>query len=969
MSSSALAAGLLQLRGRLAEQKRSEDSDEELLHVFLNRRDEAAFAVLVRRHGPMVLHVCRRVLGHEQDAEDAFQATFLVLARNAATLRNKTSLASFLHGVAYRTALKAKQSAARRRKHEGHAPARPPADPADVLSWREVRTLLDEEIARLPEKFRSVFVLSQLQALSREETARRLGLKDCTVAKRLVEARKRLSQRLRRRGVELTAVLAAASVASQPASALPAGLMATTIKAALAATAGEGLAGVVSAAVAALAENSSPIGNLGKAKMTLVLLAASLLGGGALVHFQPAAVESAAMPEEKSKPPSPPAPAVKEDKENVVYAGRVLDPDGRPVADAKLFLLYYTPKELSIPVRATSDKDGRFRFTVARKDFDQSASARPWDEAIVVATAKGYGLGMPAFPMGERIIPTGPLQKDNQTLQLTKDDVPITGRVLDLQGKPIAGVTVCVHGLYWPTKGDLTAWLGELKEKKEAYPALHAHMTGLENWIGRDLGKVFPPVVTGVDGRFRLPGVGRERVAVLRLEGPTIVVSERYVMTRPGDTIRAAMFRRNSGDEEMTFCGSDFEYLAAPCQPIVGIVRDKGTGRPLAGAEVRSYVFARSHFVGMMYVRAITDKDGRYRLNGMPQGKGNEIRTSGPVGQPYLMSLAEVPEGFALEPVTVDFHLKRGVWIEGKVTDKATGKPVHSIISCAVSPDNPFRQEAAGLTFEHNKWTYAGDGSFRFAGLPGRSVVIAQTTESGYRPKVGADRIKDLDRFNLFQPFHAIAEINPPKDAKAVRCDLVLEAGRALSGTVLDPDGRPVTGTKVMGLRMSGAWDDPLEMAAFTVVALEPGEKRLLQFAHAEKHLAGSLVVRGDRKGPLTVTLKPAGTLKGRFVSRGGKPLTELAIHASLYGWIAEPSMLNKPPDPAFGTLPDNIRTDKEGKFRIENLAPGLKYRLVLNKGMYALSPDGPAGTGITVKEGETKDLGDVTVKLIDESP
>jgi len=181
MSSSALAAGLRRLRGQLAAQQRREDSDEHLLHAFLSRRDDSAFAVLVHRHGPMVLHICRRVLGHEQDAEDAFQATFLVLARNAAALRNKASLAGFLHGIAYRTAKKAKQSAARRRKHEGRASSRTPADPSDELSWRETRSLLDEEINRLPEIYRSVFVLCSLENVSREEAARRLGLKPGTV--------------------------------------------------------------------------------------------------------------------------------------------------------------------------------------------------------------------------------------------------------------------------------------------------------------------------------------------------------------------------------------------------------------------------------------------------------------------------------------------------------------------------------------------------------------------------------------------------------------------------------------------------------------------------------------------------------------------------------------------------------------------------------------------------------------------
>ncbi len=236
MNSSTMQTGVQCLRRLAAVSGRQDESDEQLLHAFTTRRDDSAFAVLVRRHGPMVFHVCRRVLGHEQDAEDAFQATFLVLARNPAALRDKASLASFLHGTAYRTAMKVKRSAARRGKREAQASAPPSVNPADELSWREVRTLLDEEIARLPEKYRTAFVLCCLENLSQAEAARRLGVNERTLSSQMAAACKRLRERLARRGVELTAVLAASAVATPPASALPVGLMAKTMKAALAAS-------------------------------------------------------------------------------------------------------------------------------------------------------------------------------------------------------------------------------------------------------------------------------------------------------------------------------------------------------------------------------------------------------------------------------------------------------------------------------------------------------------------------------------------------------------------------------------------------------------------------------------------------------------------------------------------------------------------------------------------------------------
>src|SRR5262249_51339373 len=149
-------------------------------------------------------------------------------------------------------------------------------------------------------------------------------------------------------------------------------------------------------------------------------------------------------------------------------------------------------------------------------------------------------------------------------------------------------------------------------------------------------------------------------------------------------------------------------------------------GKPLPGAAVESYVFARYNLAGRDLVRAAADKEGRYRLDGLPKGAGSVVRVAGPEGQPYLMALANVPDAPGLGPVTLDVRLKRGVWVTGTVTDKATGKPVHSIIRWGVYEDNPFRREAPGLTFPENFSTRIQDGSFRFAALPGRGLVTAQ---------------------------------------------------------------------------------------------------------------------------------------------------------------------------------------------------------------------------------------------------
>src|SRR5262245_45777726 len=129
---------LQSIRRSIEDQRVQQVTDRELLSLFRSHRDEAAFHTLLRRHGAMVFDVCRSVLGNETDAEDAFQATFLVLAQKAGAIRKRTSVGSWLYGVAYRTALKARAKSAKRHKHEARLPIRPSAGPSDALAWREV---------------------------------------------------------------------------------------------------------------------------------------------------------------------------------------------------------------------------------------------------------------------------------------------------------------------------------------------------------------------------------------------------------------------------------------------------------------------------------------------------------------------------------------------------------------------------------------------------------------------------------------------------------------------------------------------------------------------------------------------------------------------------------------------------------------------------------------------------------------
>lgn len=199
---------LQHMRKLVAAQTAAKRPDRELLGRFTLHRDEAAFAALVERHGPMVLAVCRRVLKQAQDAEDACQATFLVLARKAASIRKRESLASWLHGVAYRIAGKLKKTIARRRyATESLTIDVPRPDTTVETSWREVQLVLDEELQQLPDKYRAPLVLCYLQGKTRDEAASQLGWTEGTLRGRLERGPERLRTRLTRRGLSLSGAL------------------------------------------------------------------------------------------------------------------------------------------------------------------------------------------------------------------------------------------------------------------------------------------------------------------------------------------------------------------------------------------------------------------------------------------------------------------------------------------------------------------------------------------------------------------------------------------------------------------------------------------------------------------------------------------------------------------------------------------------------------------------------------------
>src|SRR5438132_2748898 len=225
-------------------------TDGQLLECFIAQKDEAAFEALVRRHGPMVLGVCRRVLRNHHDAEDAFQATFLVLVYKAASIVPRENVANWLYGVACRTAQKAMVQSAKRYARERQMPVLPESQAVEPDCWRALEPVLDHELSRLPDKYRVPIILCDLEGKTHMEAARQLGWPLGTLSVRLARAKTLLAKRLTRRG--LASALAAALAQTTASAAVPSALVASTVKAATLYAARQVSASVIPTSITAL---------------------------------------------------------------------------------------------------------------------------------------------------------------------------------------------------------------------------------------------------------------------------------------------------------------------------------------------------------------------------------------------------------------------------------------------------------------------------------------------------------------------------------------------------------------------------------------------------------------------------------------------------------------------------------------------------------------------------------------------
>jgi hypothetical protein len=655
------------------------------------------------------------------------------------------------------------------------------------------------------------------------------------------------------------------------------------------------------------------------------------------------------------------------------YAGRVLGPDGRPLAGARLYLIDAEPiahRPLA-ELRAVTDASGRFQFS-APDMTDLAFDRLPVRRAgVLLAMADGYG---PAW-VKTAVNP----EATEWALNLVRD-VPIHGRLLDRKGQPLAGVSVRVRDLIVPNLGKLDNFLN-LTRTRDIF-----HGYGQELYWPSFVPGLTSHAVTDQQGRFRLEGLGGERMAILDFQGATIQDSSITAMTREAPDSKPEKYPDQPW--RITY-GAGFELRLEPGRSIAGIVRDKQTGEPVDNMWVTS--------AGLQWLTRegrsdySTDARGRFAIAGFPlELTRHELWAYPQPGSDHFMAMATIPiEG------DVVIECPRGIPYRLRLVDE-TGAAVEAEVAYYSVFPNPivytmFPSNSVQGMYPLSRAKRQDDGTYIGAIIPGPGVVVAKPPlKAGYRPAhvdpkaffaPGKSDWKPEDENALYgnhtmicithmggpggmnqSEFAAIVLVNPSANSGPLNLAATVVRDRPRQLTVVDPEGKPVIGVRTQ--RDPYNMGAPLRSATFPLVGLHPDRLEPILFVHDSRKLVGFLMARGDGDTPYTVRLEPWGTITGRLLDERGQPLA--GAHFACYCERAFPPA----DDPWHGQIriyPQSSQTDEHGRFTVEPVVPGLGCTVVVNRiGM-------PAGQiafkDVKVVSGRTRDLGDIQLEPIPDHP
>jgi RNA polymerase sigma factor (sigma-70 family) len=848
----------------------------------------------------MVLRVCRRVLQDGHAAEDAFQATFLILVRKAASLRRRELVGNWLYGVAYRVAARARVEAARRRDRERRTEPPPPGDPLAELSGRELATVLDEELNRLAEKYRAPLVLCYLQGLTRDEAAQQLGWSLGTFKRRLEQARDRLHGRLARRGLTLSVGLLATVLSGNATAAPPLALVSATVRAALA---GPTAAGAVSGPVASLVEGVLRIMFLTKLRTAAALLLAAVitLAGVGLLARQALLAEA---PEAQADgPPQPPAEPLPEGLGTRPMAGTVVDATGNAVPGANVWLVTKNVARGDVEILkwAKSDPQGRFQVIIPGRWFATVSAAR--QELGLIAHKPGLQLAAVGYYRSS-------IPPDTGTRLVLGPPAEASFRVLTPDGKPLGGARV-----------ELTAVVGEeihtditeerardlaaqFKSEVRATPLGFAPRLGLVP-VPEELGRLLA-AQTDDQGNVTVQGLPRGDVGGLTISAPAYGTQ---TVSRDGNPPRGSEYPQVIRLRSVGRLAG--RLVAKTPEAVRGISVRVGSLEADAGPGASLY---RS---GLATVQA--GADGRFEVPALAEGQ-LIVQVVFPKGAPFRAREPGWREVTLRADKRTDLEIpvESAVRVKGVVREKGSGKPV----------------AGAALLLFHGQGNTAEEvvtdaaGRYECLVLPGE-VSLIPGTPKGYVPAPRDGRSG--------QPPTKVPAGARERELPAIE----LIPAATLRGTVVDDAGKPVAGAvvRVMGMVETHRYGylDLMDRTVttdargeFAFEEMDPRVEMRLKATHKGAFTAAAVMVHPATDRPVRLHVSPthAAKVAGRLVDAAGRPAAGVKVEIWHRPWMPPPN-LGTPHKVTFAGKAE-IRSDADGKFQTPpELEPDGEYRVV----------------------------------------
>ena len=694
------------------------------------------------------------------------------------------------------------------------------------------------------------------------------------------------------------------------------------------------------------------------------------------------------------------------------YAGTVVDESGQPVAGAAVRFLNWRAGsgEVALEVIATTQADGKFELSRRKSEFGNAHEPDAWRYAAFFAMRSGYGLGVGQSMSFETTGRAAALLTDEQRRWLQSEkwpatnkltlpkDLPVRGRILNTEGRPVAGATLAVINASEGASGALDEWEAAAKEKDANFYTVQPKLRWL---FGGDVvsdltDRTVPPVTTDADGRFTMTGLGQDRLARVFVIGPGIEAGEFYIRARPGETIKLSHNDHGESNKWIkNYYPAEFTHVAGPSQPVTGIVKDLKTGQPLAGLLVRAERTTTNDLGGnSSYIRTTTDAQGKFTLNGFPLGAGNEFVVLPPKGSRYLPAGVSLKTTLSSEPLVKDVALTEGVLVRGKAIDARTGQPVAGYVEYFAFTDNPALEQTKNFRIVDQRLRHmtGADGQFEIPALPGPGIVTFWATETeSYLRGAGRESIKgkraDIGGASYdfsTAPYYVIADnytsltqIEPAPDAKTIDIALSVTPTQSFQTRVVAADGRAPTECFLYGERAPASWYRS-PGSSFTVRGYLPDYGRRLMAFEPSTDLIGRLDVTGEPPKDAVITLGPATRFIGRLVDESGAPLPETRIEG---GWRSardpDAAMMNDRHwrggfDLERGEFVPmkgrSVITDENGRFELRGIMPGLKYSAqAMGTKKFGnesyLTSLGVVLDDVVAKPGPVNDLGDVVLK------